>query len=62
MTHARGMRLFYGCMGTVLGLLGMALWIAVVIAIAAGITYAVVRIFPGDDDKKAAAESPDAAA
>jgi hypothetical protein len=48
--------------GTVLGLLGMAIWIAVVIAIAAGITYAVVRIFPGDDDKKPADESPDAAA
>ncbi|HSK16739.1 MAG TPA: hypothetical protein VK915_11295 [Gaiellaceae bacterium] len=47
--------------GTVLGLLGMALWIAVVIAIAAGITYAVVKIFPGDDDKKPAAESPDTA-
>ena len=37
-------------MGTVLGLLGMALWIVSVIALAAGITYVVVRISPGNDD------------
>jgi hypothetical protein len=38
-------------METVLGLLGMALWIVAVIAIAAAITYVVVRLFPGGDDE-----------
>lgn len=39
-------------MDTVLGLLGMALWIAGVIAIAASVTYVVVKLFPGDEDAK----------
>lgn len=39
-------------MDTVLGLLGMALWIASVIAIAATVTYVVVKLFPGDEDAK----------
>jgi hypothetical protein len=38
-------------METVLGLLGMALWIAAVIAFAAAVTYVVVRLFPGGDDE-----------
>jgi hypothetical protein len=38
-------------MDAVLGLIGMALWIVTVIALAAGITYAVVKLFPGDDAK-----------
>jgi hypothetical protein len=37
-------------MDTVLGLLGMAVWIVSVIAIAAAITYVVVRLFPGGDE------------
>ena len=39
-------------MDTVLGLLGMAIWIAGTIAIAAGITFVVVRLFPGDEELK----------
>jgi hypothetical protein len=39
-------------MDTVLGLLGMALWIASVIAIAAAVTFVVVKLFPGDEDAK----------
>jgi hypothetical protein len=38
-------------MDAALGLVGMALWIVTVIALAAGVTYAVVRLFPGDDAK-----------
>jgi hypothetical protein len=38
-------------MDTVLGLIGMALWIVAVIAIAAAITFVVVRLFPGSDDE-----------
>jgi hypothetical protein len=44
-------------MDTVLGLLGMALWIAGTIAFAAAVTYAVIRVFPGDEDLKPKAES-----
>ena len=39
-------------METVLGLFGMALWIILVIALAAGITYAVVKLTPEREDKK----------
>ena len=35
-------------MSTVLGLLGIVVWIAVVIAIAAGVTWLVVKVTPGD--------------
>ena len=38
-------------MDAALGLVGMALWIVTVIALAAGVTYAVVKLFPGDDAK-----------
>ncbi|MGH3057408.1 MAG: hypothetical protein ACRDPP_04115 [Gaiellaceae bacterium] len=37
-------------MDTVLGLLGMALWIVSVIAVAAAITFVVIRLFPGGDE------------
>ena len=37
-------------MDTVLGLIGMALWIAGTIGLASGVTYLVVKLFPGDDD------------
>jgi uncharacterized BrkB/YihY/UPF0761 family membrane protein len=46
MTHARGMRLFYESMGTVLGLLGILLFIACVIGVAAAITWLVVKVSP----------------
>ncbi|HKO74984.1 MAG TPA: hypothetical protein VJU01_06695 [Gaiellaceae bacterium] len=39
-------------METVLGLIGMALWIVAVIALAAGITYAVVKLTPEREDKE----------
>jgi hypothetical protein len=39
-------------METVLGLLGMAVWIVATIGIAAGVTYLLVKLFPGDDDLK----------
>jgi hypothetical protein len=37
-------------MDTILGLLGIAFWIAGTISLAAGVTYLVVRLFPGEDD------------
>ncbi|MEO8289817.1 MAG: hypothetical protein ABI649_02340 [Gaiellaceae bacterium] len=43
-------------MGTVLGLFGMAVWIVAVIALAAGMTYAVVKITPEREEKPAAPE------
>jgi hypothetical protein len=39
-------------METVLGLLGMVVWIVAIIALAAGITYLVIRISPGDKPAK----------
>jgi hypothetical protein len=44
-------------MDTILGLLGVAVWIAGTIGIAAGITYAVVKVFPGDEKLKPTSES-----
>ena len=44
-------------MGTVLGLFGMAIWILSVIALAAGITYAVVRLTPERAEKPEAPET-----
>jgi hypothetical protein len=38
-------------MDTVLGLFVMALWIVAVIALAAGVTYLVVKLSPGNDSK-----------
>jgi hypothetical protein len=34
-------------MDTVLGLIGILLWIVAVIALAAGVTYGVIRLSPG---------------
>jgi hypothetical protein len=39
-------------METVLGLFGMLVWIAAVMALAAGITYAVIKLSPGEKPKK----------
>jgi hypothetical protein len=44
-------------METVLGLFGMAVWIAGTIGIAAGVTYVVIRLFPGDEDLKPTSQS-----
>jgi hypothetical protein len=35
-------------METILGLLGMAVWIVGVISLAAGVTYTVIRLTPGE--------------
>jgi hypothetical protein len=44
-------------METVLGLFGVAIWIASTIGIAAGVTFLVIRLFPGDEDLKPKSES-----
>ena len=45
-------------MGTFLGLIGLALFVVGVIALAAGVTYLVIRISPTQREKKKTAESP----
>jgi hypothetical protein len=44
-------------MDTLLGLLGIAVWIVLVIAIAAAVTWLVVKISPAEKPKKTQAES-----
>jgi hypothetical protein len=44
-------------MDTVLGLLGILLWIVVVIGMAAGMTYALIRLTPSEKPKEPPAES-----
>jgi hypothetical protein len=44
-------------MDTILGLFGLALWIAGTIGIAAGITWVVVKVFPGEEDLKPKSQS-----
>jgi hypothetical protein len=39
-------------MDTILGLLGMVVWIVAVMALAAGITYLVIRFSPSEKPKK----------
>jgi hypothetical protein len=39
-------------MDTALGILGMVLWLGVTIAVAYGITYAVVKVFPEREKPK----------
>ena len=46
-------------METLLGLLGIVVWIAVVIAIAAAVTWVVVKIFP-DKSEEAGPRASDA--
>ena len=45
-------------METVLGLVGMAIWIVGVIALAAGVTWAVIKVSPGDRAGKKSEETP----
>ena len=45
-------------MDTILGLLGMVVWIVSVMALAAGITYAVVKLTPEKAEKPE--EAPEA--
>jgi hypothetical protein len=44
-------------MDTLLGLLGIAVWIVLVIAIAAAVTWLVVKISPAEKPKNAQVES-----
>jgi len=44
--------------GTFLGLIGLALFVVGVIALAAGVTYLVIRISPTQREKKKTVESP----
>ena len=44
-------------METVLGLLGVAVYIPAIIAIAAGVTWVVVKVSPGTKDAAAKAKS-----
>jgi hypothetical protein len=44
-------------MDTALGLVGMVIWIASTIGIAAGVTFVVVKLFPGDEDLKQTSQS-----
>jgi hypothetical protein len=43
---------------TFLGLIGLALFVVGVIALAAGVTYLVIRISPTQREKKKTVESP----
>jgi hypothetical protein len=45
-------------MDTVLGLFVMTIWIVGVIALAAGVTWAVIKISPGGRSDKNAEEAP----
>jgi hypothetical protein len=44
-------------METVLGLLGLVVFIVAVIAFAAGVTYAVIKITPAEKEKEPQAEA-----
>jgi hypothetical protein len=44
-------------METVLGLLGLVVFIVAVIAFAAGVTYLVIKITPAEKEKKPQAEA-----
>jgi hypothetical protein len=45
-------------MDTILGLFGIVLWIAAVMALAAGVTYAVIRLSPGGKSDKKPKQAP----
>ena len=53
------MWLFYEAMATVLGLIGLIVFIVCVIALAAAITWVVVKISPTTVGKKPVAKSGD---
>ena len=53
MTHARGIRVYSrSVVETVLGLIGMAVFIVATIALAAGVTWLVVKVTPSGPRKK----------
>jgi hypothetical protein len=45
-------------MDTILGLVGMSIWIVGVIALAAGVTWAVIKLSPGERSDKKPEEAP----
>lgn len=45
-------------MDTILGLLGILVWIAAVMALAAGVTWAVIRLSPGGKSDKKPEQAP----
>jgi len=45
-------------MDTILGLFGIFVWIAAVMALAAGVTYAVIRFSPGGKSDKKPEQAP----
>jgi hypothetical protein len=45
-------------METVFGLVGMAVWIVGVIALAAGVTYAVIKVSPSGRSTKKPEQAP----
>ena len=47
-------------MGTVLGLIGLVLFIAGVIGLSAGVTYLVIKLSPTQREKKKTADAPSA--
>ena len=42
----------------ILGIIGIAVWIVVVVSFAAGVTYVVVKISPADKPEKPAPAEP----
>lgn len=48
MTHARGTRVFYARMDTVLGLILFVVYLAAVLVASAGITLLVIRLSPSE--------------
>jgi hypothetical protein len=45
-------------MDTILGLFGMVVWILAVIGLAAGVTYAVIKLSPGGPSGKKPEQTP----
>ena len=44
-------------MATFLGLLELVAWIGAVVSLAAGVTYAVIRLFPSREEKPASGDA-----
>ncbi|MCL4290174.1 MAG: hypothetical protein KJ051_07855 [Thermoleophilia bacterium] len=49
-------------MSTFIGFLELAGWIVAVVALAAGVTYAVIKLFPSRADRKPSEDAPSAPA
>ena len=61
MTHARGIAIYSRVVvDTVLGLFGMAVFVVATIALAAGVTWIVVKITPSGPKKKPPEPTPEA--